>query len=266
MSHAFNNERFFFISAWLFAFLGMTQTTFAKLQTNDDSLCKQPEYIEKILRQHTNTTTVNEDFLACADFPNVPEQTLIAYAETQTKDDQPVDDYQLTFLTVNSKTQKLHSIYHVKELLPSDAIELRSIQLDLAPYQVSESLRAIGLRRNYAGRSSANPFSAQVLDLYDLQHNKKILNGLIVARYQAETDTRCNAKVIESKAILMILRNTTRQYFDMQLRDRIQHYEMSGDLENCKETKRVSTQQRFTLKFDGRQYQIPQPYRDQYLY
>ncbi len=52
----------------------------------------------------------------------------------------------------------------------------------------------------------------------------------------------------------------------MQLRDRIQHYEMSGDLENCKETKRVSTQQRFTLKFDGRQYQIPQPYRDQYLY
>ena len=67
---------FFFISAWLFAFLGMTQTTFAKLQTNDDSLCKQPEYIEKILRQHTNTTTVNEDFLACADFPNVPEQTL----------------------------------------------------------------------------------------------------------------------------------------------------------------------------------------------
>ncbi len=70
MSHAFNNERyFFFISAWLFAFLGMTQTTFAKLQTNDDSLCKQPEYIEKILRQHTNTTTVNEDFLACADFP-----------------------------------------------------------------------------------------------------------------------------------------------------------------------------------------------------
>ena len=45
MSHAFNNERFFFISAWLFAFLGMTQTTFAKLQTNDDSLCKQPEYI-----------------------------------------------------------------------------------------------------------------------------------------------------------------------------------------------------------------------------
>lgn len=53
---------FLFISAWLFAFLGMTQTTFAKLQTNDDSLCKQPEYIEKILRQHTNTTTVNEDF------------------------------------------------------------------------------------------------------------------------------------------------------------------------------------------------------------
>ncbi|QTD60092.1 hypothetical protein [Acinetobacter towneri] len=43
---------FLFISAWLFAFLGMTQTTFAKLQTNDDSLCKQPEYIEKILRQH----------------------------------------------------------------------------------------------------------------------------------------------------------------------------------------------------------------------
>ncbi len=45
----------------------------------------------------TNTTTVNQDFLACADFPNVTEQTLIAYAETQTKDDQPVDDYQLTF-------------------------------------------------------------------------------------------------------------------------------------------------------------------------
>lgn len=232
-----------YTSVWLFAFLGMLQTAVAKPKTDPDSLCKQPEYIEKILQQYSITNMVNEAFLACASLPSMSEQILIAYAGTQLEDDRPIDDYRLTFLTVNNQTQKVHSIYRVKELLPSDAIELHSIQLDLAPYQVSENLRAIGLRRNYAGRSSANPFSAQVLDLYDLKHKQKNLSGLMVERNQAETDTRCNAEGIESKTILVILKSTTRQYFDMQLRDNIQHYEMSGDLENCKETKRLSAQQ-----------------------
>ncbi|WP_104472150.1 PA3715 family protein [Acinetobacter indicus] len=253
-------------SVWPLTLLGMMHTAVAKPQIGFDSLCKQPEQIEKILKQYQITNTMNKDFLACASLPNMPEHTLIAYAEAQTENDQIVDDYQLTFLTLNSQTHQMNSIYRVKEPLVSDAIELRSIQLDLAAYQVAKDVRAIGLRRNYIGHSRANPFSAQVLDLYDLKNKKNILNSLIVARSQAETDTRCNQDGLDSKAILIMLRHKTQQYFDIQLHDRIQAYEMSGDLEECKETKRVSTQQRFTLKFDGQQYRIPELHQDQYLY
>ena len=56
----------------------------------------------------------------------------------------------------------------------------------------------------------------------------------------------------------------TNHYFDIQLRDRISNYDMSGTLDKCGKVQRISTRQSFMLKFDGQPYQIPKRHTEQY--
>lgn len=199
--------------------------------------------------------------------PAQPNLTVIAYADWKAfKEDEHVGEFKLTFLMLNTQTQQIHNIYKVKEALVSDAIELNSIELDLASYQVSEIKSLIGLRLNYNGHSQPNPYSMQLLDLYDLQEKKKRLNSLIVQRYQAETDTQCNSDVEERNSVLVMQSKKTNHYYDIELRSQIKHYKMVGDRENCKKLNIKLSQQNFILKFDGTQYQLPKNLVEEYQY
>ena len=154
----------------------------------------------------------------------------------------------------------------IKEPLFSDAISLNSIELDTAPFIAVPDIRLVGLRLNYSGHSQPNPFSMTVLNLYDLKNKKTVLDSFIVTRYRAETDTRCNADIEERKSILMMQKNKSKEYYDIQVHSNIDQYNFSGTSENCRESKHKISQQKFMLKFDGKQYQIPAQFKDEYLY
>lgn len=185
---------------------------------------------------------------------------------TEHVDQDATGRYSLNIYTFDMNRKKLIDQYKVKESLISDAISLDSIQLDTAAYKINDSNRALALRLNYSGHSQPNPFSMQVMNLYDLQNKKNLLEGLIVERYRAETDTRCNADIEKRKSVLMMQKTQSKHYYDIQVRIQMDHYQYTGDTDNCKASKHTLSQHSFVLKFDGTRYQLPQQAKDDYEY
>lgn len=228
--------------------------------------CANESQLSSVLK-HVKITRSTSDLVDCKLLPNQPNTQLIAYAEWRSEPHEPeVGDYVLSLISWDQQQHKVNDVYHVKEHFVSDAIGLESLQLDTAAYQLNPNLRAVGVRLNYHGQSQPNPFSMQLLNLYDLKNKRQVLQSLVVDRYRAETDTRCNADVEQRKSTLKMLNTKTQRVADMQLNSKIERYEMSGGENNCNETQRQSTQQKFILKFDGQQYQVPTAFKDEYVY
>ncbi|WP_173911340.1 hypothetical protein [Acinetobacter sp. Marseille-Q1618] len=209
--------------------------------------CTDESQLSAILKQ-AKISYSTSDLVDCKILPNQPNTQLIAYAEWRSEPHEPeVGDYILSLISWDQRQHKANDVYHVKEPLVSDAIALESIQLDTATYQLNSSLRAVGLRLNYRGYSQPNPFSMQLLDLYDLNNKRKILNSLIVNQYRAETDTRCNADIEERRSTLIMQKTQTNHFFDIELNGKIEKYEMYGTEKNCKKLKAQALQQKFIL-------------------
>lgn len=249
------------LNALFFCFLSISTASFAQ------NFCQNHVQIEKILLKNKITTNFDSNYFSCKSLPTNPQVALIAYADwVVSPQDENSGDYNLTFLSVDHQTQKIENIYSVEELITSDAIELSSIALDLAAYNVSKNKRLIGLRLNYSGHSQPNPYSMTLLNLYDLQNKKQVLDSLIVDQYQVETDTRCNADIRTRKSILSLQNTQSKAYFDIRVLSKIDQYQMSGTQEHCVESKHKLSQHSFLLKFDGKKYQLPKVFRDEYQY
>ena len=231
-----------------------------------EPVCESHTVVSDVLKQ----AKIKEDDRALIDCKIDPQNdmnVIMAYAPWFPENaDEGAGDYRLYLLKFNKNNLKLTYQYQVAESLISDAISLDSIQLDTANYKINDSNRAFGLRLKYSGHSQPNPFSMTVLNLYDLKNKKTVLDSFIVTRYRAETDTRCNADIEERKSILMMQKNKSKEYYDIQVHSNIDQYNFSGTSENCRESKHKISQQKFMLKFDGKQYQIPAQFKDEYLY
>ena len=232
-----------------------------------NDVCKDDEQLERLLNQYKITANFNSDYISCKAMPDDSAQTLIAYADRVADiSDEGIGEFNLSFLTVDSTTHKLIMLNRIKEPLFSDAISLNSIELDTAPFIAVPDIRLVGLRLNYSGHSQPNPFSMTVLNLYDLKNKKTVLDSFIVTRYRAETDTRCNAEVEDRASTLSMQNIQSNQFFDILVKSRIDRSIFQGTRENCQEMTKPTTLEKFTLKFDGQQYQIPQAFKQEYRY
>lgn len=239
---------------------------FILIDTASANICDNEQVVAKILSQ-TQIANIEQSLMDCKTDPLDHSKVIMAYAQwIPVKDEPEQGSYYLNLLKFNQADLKVFYNYVVRGEIVSDAISLESIQLDTANYKVTHSNRALGVRLNYSGHSQPNPFSMQVLNLYDLKNKKKILDSLIIERYQAETDTRCNAAVEERSSTLVMQNKQSKNYSDIQVNSKIKSYEMFGTREDCKQINQRRSQQSFVLKFDGQQYQLPKKYKDDYQY
>ena len=231
-----------------------------------EPVCESHTVVSDVLKQ----AKIKEDDRALIDCKIDPQNdmnVIMAYAPWFPENaDEGAGDYRLYLLKFNKNNLKLTYQYQVAESLISDAISLDSIQLDTANYKINDSNRALGLRLKYFGHSQPNPFSMNVLNLYDLKNKKKVLDSLMVERYRAETDTRCNADVEKRISTLSMQNTQSNQSFDILVKSRIDRSIFQGTSENCKEIKKTTTSEKFSIKFDGQRYQIPKQFKDDYHY
>lgn len=229
-------------------------------------LCDHSDLVEKVIAQ-TDIVNREQARIACKIDPANTSNVIMAYAQwIPVKDEPESGSYYLTLLKFNRNTLQVNYRYLARKAIVSDAISLDSIELDTANYKISNQQRALGVRLNYSGHSQPNPYSMQLLNLYDLQQKKQVLDSLIVERYRAETDTRCAAAVEERESILRMLNSTSKNYYDIQVKSSLHKSKFYGTYDDCHETKQKPTEQVMTLKFDGRQYLIPAKFKDDYLY
>ena len=227
--------------------------------------CENEQNIDHVLNQ-VDLEFNPSHLISCKANPQNENQLLMVYAVQQYDEEKEIGDYQLYILGVNHKNRKVDYFYAIEDKLLSDAVELLSITWDFAPYFVKPSYRIVGLRLNYSLRSQVHPYHATILNLYDLDNKKHILDSLIVNEYSVDTDTRCNADIEERNSVLVMRPTKTHGYFDIQVRSRLEHYEMTGDEENCFEINRKTSKQNFLLKFNGVRYVIPKSYEKDYQY
>ena len=226
--------------------------------------CDNQLQMKNILAQ-VNLNYDSSALFSCVAHPREKQQTLIAYAVQQSLIED-IDDFKLYLLSVNHKTNQVKYFYPVAQSLTSDGIELYKIQWDLATYNINHATKAVGLRLTYNGRSRANPYSSEVLNLYDLEQKQQILHGLLVKLYESETNMRCNENTRERKSVLVMRPTKTYGYFDIQVRSQLEYYEMRGNEEHCIEINRKTSKQNFLLKFNGLRYVIPTSYKKDYQY
>lgn len=230
------------------------------------NICDDTQVVAQILKQ-AKIVKLEQSLIDCKLDPVDNSNMIMAYAQWIPVKGHPEEgDYALDLFKFNPKKLKLIYHYAVAERMVSDAISLNSIELDTANYKVTDSNRALGLRLNYSGHSQPFPFSMQLLNLYDLKNKQQILDSLIVIRNRAEIDMQCNADIEERASTLVMQSTQTKKYTDILVNSKIKRYQMQVISEDCQEVNHHSSQQRFVLKFDGKKYQFPKSFKDEYQY
>ncbi|MCB0510030.1 MAG: hypothetical protein KDC82_04645 [Bacteroidetes bacterium] len=138
----------------------------------------------------------------------------------------------------------------------SDAIELRKITIDTAPYTLNEKETAFGIRTSFVGQSRVNPINNEILSLFRKKGNKleKILDHLDSKYFSGNIDAECEEEYYEEKRILQMQEDKSYGLRDILVKTSITESSVFL-IENgeCVTEERVSTTEDF-LKFDGQEY------------
>ncbi|MEZ4859019.1 MAG: hypothetical protein R2781_09435 [Flavobacteriaceae bacterium] len=139
----------------------------------------------------------------------------------------------------------------------SDAIMLDGIEIDTAPYTVTENNRAFGVKLLFTGSSRANPYYSEVLSLFIKKetHLQKILHHFTVEEYSGELDGPCIGTSFSEKKTLAMEKEKTNGFFNISVRNSLgKTIDFEDENGEC-QSKDTTSQEISLLKFDGTQYQ-----------
>lgn len=138
----------------------------------------------------------------------------------------------------------------------SDAIELRDISIDTAPYLVADDKRAFGVRVSYHGMSRVNPYQNETLSLFIRSEDglQKILSNYDMEDSGGEWDGNCQGEFVDRKNILVISDQRTQGFFDITVKGKITETINEMDENGECDAKEKITMQTLVLKFNGEEY------------
>lgn len=138
----------------------------------------------------------------------------------------------------------------------SDAIAFGGISLDTARYDVTEGLRAFGLRTTQYGSSRVNPYGEQALWLYtfDKGQIERVLDGLIVERDIGENDGNCQSRTTTTKRTVTLGPKTGARYRALKVEqtETLGTSKPAGD--DCETDERPGKTVQFDLTYDKDRY------------
>lgn len=217
---------------------------------------------EVILQLNLNCLKINTDLIVSKVMPNNPDETILVIPEIV---DEGEHYFELNshILIIDSKTGTIKNRYFESSQTNgwiSDAIQLKEIKIDTAPYMVTDDVRAFGIRVYYYGSSRANPYTNETLSLYTKKRKslKKILNNYQVMHYGGEWDTDCVGEFQKQEKVLILTENKTDRYYDILVKTKVtetKNFEdENGDCDAKEEISRVKT----LLTFDETEYKTIQ--------
>ena len=198
------------------------------------------------------------DLIVLKENPNNTNETIVVIPEIVDEGDHyfELNSY---IVIVSSKTGKIiHQYFESSKTnnWVSDAVVLTKITIDTAPYNVTNTKRAFGIRVYYYGSSQANPYNYETISLYITKDDalKKIIDNYSVMKYNGHWDTNCVGEFIDEKKAFVISKNKSNGYFDISVKNKIiettNYKDESG---NC-DSKEKITKEKTLLKFNGKEY------------
>jgi len=205
-----------------------------------------------------NPNNIAKALIVHKELPNTLNETIIVVPEIVDKGEQyfELNSY---ILIVNNVTGKIiHQYFESSKTnnWVSDAIKLVEITIDTAPYNVTDGIRAFGIRVRYVGSSQANPYENETISLFIKLENtlKNILKNYDVMNSRGEWDTDCAGEFIDENKVLIISKKLTNTYVDILVKSKIieskSYIDENGDCESKDKITRIKT----VLKFDGKEY------------
>ena len=138
----------------------------------------------------------------------------------------------------------------------SDAIQLREINLDTAPYRVTDDIRAFGIRVRHVGMSRVSQYQSETLSLFIKSGDKleKILDKYPVKTLNGEWDGECSGEFTETDSILIVSEQQSNGFNNIILKTRGKTItdNVSDDGE-CNSNEKTETKTS-VLKYNGKEY------------
>ncbi|MBN2867345.1 MAG: hypothetical protein JXK08_01625 [Flavobacteriaceae bacterium] len=138
----------------------------------------------------------------------------------------------------------------------SDALQLKSIDIDTAPYMVTDTQRAFGVKVYYEGASRINPYDTQKLSLFIQKEDrlKKILHNFQTLTYAGEWDGECTGKFTRKDKVLVMSSNISNGFYNINVNNTITEILQFVDETNNCDYKETTISQSKVLTYNGNNY------------
>lgn len=228
----------------------------ARSETGDDG---------ELLRLSGATTRwIKPEEAVCKVWPAAPDKTLVAVKLRHARNsDTAVDEADLEVLIADSARERIVQRHREDGALSSDAIRVDSFAFDTARYRLDDTTTAFGVRIHRTGSSRANPYEDSTLRLYvpDASGLRPVLRNLIVMRNRGEWDTRCEGEFSAVQRTISMDAKRDHGYAGLLLGSTEHATRNVAKGEDCDEVDAGTHKSSQRLKYDGRQYAVPQALR-----
>ncbi|MFI8603154.1 hypothetical protein ACIGCP_01750 [Cellulophaga baltica] len=217
-------------------------------------------YLETILSQlDLDLSECKTDLVVAKVQPDNPEETIVVIPEiVQEKED--YFELNSHIVIIETDTGKIKSRFFESSVTNewySDAVRLAEIKIDTAPYDISDTRNAFGIRVYYYNNSHPNPYSHETISLFFDENNtlKQVLKNFEMMYYGGEVDSECEADLSGVEKVLILKDTKTSGFFDILVKSTVKtttrKEAANGD---CVEDEKITNQDQ-VLKFKNGKYQ-----------
>lgn len=176
-------------------------------------------------------------------------------------DIQGTDD--LEVLVADTATGAIVAHRFEKSALQFDAVAIRGLAIDTAPYQLTPQQRAFGIRVDYDNMSRASPYGAKALSLYVMEGStlRAVLGGLKVKESGGEWDENCAATMHEITRTIAMGAAGKSGYAALKVTSRTETTVSELKAGNCVDRTKTARPSAVTLQYENGRYEVPKDMR-----
>jgi len=201
---------------------------------------------------------VKTDLIASKTNPQTPNEVIIVIPEIVNEEEEYFELNSHIVIADNRSGKIIQKFFESSQTNDwySDALQLREITLDTAPYRVTDDIRAFGVRVRYVGMSKVNPYESETLSLFvkSADRLKKILDKYAVMDAFGEWDGNCFGEFRDTKNTLIMSNQKSNGFFNILIKSKVTETKNEVNKNGECDAKVITTNQKSILKFNGKEY------------
>ncbi|MCG5077531.1 hypothetical protein [Paraburkholderia tagetis] len=241
--------------------LFVAKSVFACSPAESNTLAAFEQEITAALKEHANASVIDFGFLPsqCKSWSQKVGSAILAKPYLYESAENGERYFGMVVAVVDEQTGKILSSINDEKMMVVDAIEPSDINIDTADYAIRPGGLAFGIRTTRRNYSDAAPIRQESMNVYIIDRGSlgRVVDSLLMNSSHGEGNPDCEFSGVENTAILSVLKNTTKGYYDLRERIKTNHIKYIKNGSECKKTSAPTTATDYILKFNGATYGIP---------